>query len=43
LFDGEPNYPEASYLVVSVYDKKVRDNAMYNWNPESKTFERTSD
>tara|TARA_B110000438_G_scaffold97109_1_gene96217 strand:+ start:724 stop:1182 length:459 start_codon:yes stop_codon:yes gene_type:complete len=43
LFDGEPNYPEASYLVVSVYDKKIRDQAMYNWNPESKTFERTSD
>ena len=42
LFDGEPNYPEASYLVVSVYDKKIRDHVMFKWNPESKNFERTS-
>ena len=42
LFDGEPIYPEASYLVISVYDKKIRDQAMFNWNPETKTFERTS-
>tara|TARA_B100000686_G_scaffold331799_1_gene395795 strand:- start:1678 stop:2136 length:459 start_codon:yes stop_codon:yes gene_type:complete len=42
LFEGEPNYPEASYLVVSVYNKKIRDHAMFNWNPESKNFERTS-
>ena len=42
LFDGEPNYPEAGYLVVSVYDKKIRDQVMFNWNPESKNFERTS-
>jgi [CysO sulfur-carrier protein]-S-L-cysteine hydrolase len=42
LFDGEPNYPEASYLVVSVCDKKIRDQAVFNWDPESETFERTS-
>ena len=40
LFEGEPNYPEASYLVVSVYDKKIQDQAMFNWNLGTKTFER---
>ncbi len=43
LFDGEPNYPEAGYLVVSVYDKKIRDQALFNWNPETKNFERAPD
>jgi proteasome lid subunit RPN8/RPN11 len=44
LFDGEtPIYPETSYLVVSVYDKKVRDQALFSWNPETKTFERAPD
>ena len=41
LFDGEPVYPEASYLVVSIYEKKIRDQALFSWNPETKTFERT--
>jgi proteasome lid subunit RPN8/RPN11 len=40
LFDGEPTYPEASYLVVSIYDKKIRDQALFAWSPETKTFER---
>lgn len=41
LFDGEnPIYPDTSYLVVSVYDKKVRDQALFTWSPETKTFER---
>ncbi len=40
LFDGEPTYPEASYLVVSIYDKKIRDQALFAWSPEAKTFER---
>jgi [CysO sulfur-carrier protein]-S-L-cysteine hydrolase len=40
LFDGEPIYPEASYLVVSVYDKKIRDHALFCWSPEIKNFER---
>ena len=41
LFDGEtPIYPNTSYLVVSVYDKKIRDQALFDWNPETKTFER---
>jgi len=40
LFDGEPTYPEAGYLVVSIYDKKIRDQALFAWSPEAKTFER---
>ncbi|MFT4578151.1 MAG: proteasome lid subunit RPN8/RPN11 [Nitrospinales bacterium] len=41
LFDGEsPIYPGTQYLVVSVYDKKVRDQELFGWDPETKTFER---
>ena len=41
LFDGEtPIYPGTQYLVVSVYGEKVRDQALFGWNPETKTFER---
>ena len=41
LFDGEtPIYPETQYLVVSVYSEKVRDQALFGWNSETKTFER---
>ena len=41
LFDGEsPIYPGTQYLVVSIYSKKIRDQALFDWNPETKTFER---
>ena len=41
LFDGEtPIYPGTQYLVVSVYGEKVRDQALFGWNSETKTFER---
>ena len=41
LFDGEtPIYPGTQYLVVSVYSEKVRDQALFGWNPGTKTFER---
>ena len=41
LFDGEsPIYPGTQYLVVSVYSKKVRDQALFDWDPKTKTFER---
>jgi [CysO sulfur-carrier protein]-S-L-cysteine hydrolase len=41
LFDGEsPIYPGTQYLVVSVYDEKVRDQALFCWAPKTKTFER---
>ena len=41
LFDGEtPIYPGTQYLVVSVYGEKVRDQALFGWDPGTKTFER---
>jgi [CysO sulfur-carrier protein]-S-L-cysteine hydrolase len=41
LFDGElPIYPETKYLVISVYDKKIRHQALFGWDPETKTFKR---
>ena len=41
LFDGEtPIYPGTQCLVVSVYGEKVRDQALFGWNPGTKTFER---
>ena len=41
LFDGEtPIYPGTQYLVGSVYGEKVRDQALFGWNSETKTFER---
>lgn len=39
LFDGEPTYPDANYLVVSVYNKIVKNEAWFEWNPETKSFE----
>lgn len=39
LFDDEPVYPGAGYLVVSVYNKVIKRNALYLWNPDSKVFE----
>ena len=38
LFDGEPLYPHARYLVVSVYDRKVKKEAFFSWDPETQTF-----
>tara|TARA_B100000686_G_C16679069_1_gene910879 strand:- start:400 stop:855 length:456 start_codon:yes stop_codon:yes gene_type:complete len=40
LFDEEPLYPQANYLVVSVYDRKVKDEAFFSWDPETRTFPR---
>ena len=40
LFDGEPTYPDANYLVVSVYDKEVRDEAWFEWDSKTKLFEK---
>ena len=42
LFDGEPVYPDARYMVISVYNKVVKDKAVFEWNSETKTFERGS-
>ena len=40
LFDGEPTYPEARYLVISVYNRKINDQALFEWSPEAGNFER---
>ena len=40
LFDGEPVYPDAQYMVISVYNREVKDKAVFEWNSESKSFER---
>ena len=38
LFDNEPTYPDARYLVISVYNREIRDQAFFEWNPEALEF-----
>ncbi len=40
MFDGEPTYPDAAYLVVSVCDGKIKDEAWFAWNTATGSFER---
>jgi glutamate-1-semialdehyde 2,1-aminomutase len=40
LIKGEPAYPGAVYLVLSVVGREVKSLAAYRWNPESQVFER---
>ncbi len=40
LFDGEPTYPGAQYLVISVYNKEIKDEAFFKWSQETKAFEK---
>jgi proteasome lid subunit RPN8/RPN11 len=40
VFDGEPTYPDTAYLVVSVYDGKIKDEAWFTWNTATGSFER---
>ncbi|TDJ49163.1 MAG: M67 family peptidase [Nitrospina sp.] len=42
LFDNEPAYPDARYLVISVYNREIRDQAFFEWNPETQGFEKLS-
>lgn len=35
---GEPSYPEALQIVVSVYDHEVRDVKAFAWSPERQTY-----
>ncbi|MBT3515861.1 MAG: M67 family metallopeptidase [Nitrospina sp.] len=42
LFDGEPTYPNAKHLVVSVYNKVVRDEAWFKWNSQAESFKKIS-
>jgi glutamate-1-semialdehyde 2,1-aminomutase len=43
LIKGEPAYPGAVYLVVSVVGREVRALAAYRWNAERAVFERADD
>ncbi|VAX32078.1 hypothetical protein MNBD_NITROSPINAE05-433 [hydrothermal vent metagenome] len=36
---GDPWYPDATHLVVSVYNGVVQDQALFAWDPEKKVFE----
>lgn len=38
LLHGEPMYPEAAYLVVSVVDRRVAETAVFRWNPATRDF-----
>ena len=40
LFDGEPIHPDARYLVVSVYNKKVKEEAWFEWSSQTRSFEK---
>jgi glutamate-1-semialdehyde 2,1-aminomutase len=40
LMDGEPTYPEVTYLVVSVVGAAVEAAAAYRWNGDTRRFER---
>ena len=40
LFDNEPTYPDAHYLVISVYNGKIKDQAFFEWSPETLEFEK---
>ena len=40
LFDGEPTYPDAKHLVISVYNNIVKDEALFGWNFKTRSFEK---
>ncbi len=35
---GEPLFPELSYLVISVYERKIKNASEFYWNNEKKDF-----
>jgi proteasome lid subunit RPN8/RPN11 len=39
---GEPSYPDALQIVVSVYDRSVRTVKAFIWSASSQTFEETA-
>ena len=41
LFEGEPVYPGAGHLVVSVYNGTIKENVLYTWNSDKKAFEES--
>ncbi len=42
LFGDEPTYPDARYLVISVYNGDIKDHALFEWNPQQRAFERVA-
>ena len=42
MFGDEPSYPNASYIIISVFDRAVREMAVFTWNPDGKSFEKQS-
>ncbi len=38
MFVDEPSYPDAAYLVISIYDREVRVIRAYVWDGTSKDF-----
>ena len=38
LIDGEPAYPEASYVVVSVMERRVAETAVFRWDAALRDF-----
>jgi [CysO sulfur-carrier protein]-S-L-cysteine hydrolase len=43
LFGDEPWYPDANHLVISVYNRQVKNQALFAWHSEKKVFERQKD
>jgi len=41
LFGDEPSYPEAAYLVISVYNREVQAIRAYTWDEQAKDFLET--
>lgn len=41
LFGDEPSYPDTVYLVISVYDRQVRNIKAYQWDEAAKDFVET--
>jgi [CysO sulfur-carrier protein]-S-L-cysteine hydrolase len=41
MFGDEPSYPEAAYLVISIYDRQVRAIRAYVWDEGAKDFVET--
>ena len=38
LFEGEPLYPNATYLVISIYDRKIVKEAFFSWDSKVRSF-----
>ena len=41
MFGDEPSYPDAVYLVISIYDREVKTIRAYAWNEQDKDFIET--